>query len=327
MNQTPRNLSPGNLSPGNPSIWKPSPGSGSSRWHLLLALFASFTLVACDSGSSSSDAGLDLNLSGVEPLKGGYHYEGWLIIDSQPVSTGKFNVNDSGALVTLGGSAISGGMFVVDADVDDATAFVLTIEPAGDTDTLPATTKYMGGDIVSGQTQLSIAHGSSIGDDFSSSTGSFILATPTNGADSDELSGIWWLDPSSGTMQPGLDLPTLPAGWRYEGWSVINGTPVTTGTFTSVTSADAFDGFSGSQAGPPFPGEDFLTSAPAGLNFPTDLSGTVAVISVEPFPDDDPAPFTLKPLVGNVPASAAPFMVYTMATNQGSIPGGSVQLR
>lgn len=299
----------------------------SSRLHLLLALVASITMVACDSGSSSSDAGLDLSLAGVEPLSNGFHYEGWLIIDGQPVTTGKFNVNDGGALVSLSGSAISGGMFDIDADIDDATAFVLTIEPAGDTDTVPAATKYMGGDIVSGQTQLSISHGSSLGDDFASSTGNYILATPTNGADSNELSGIWWLDPSSGSMQPGLDLPTLPAGWRYEGWSVINGSPVTTGTFTSVASADDFAGFSGAQAGPPFPGEDFLTSAPAGQSFPTDLSGTVAVISVEPFPDNDPAPFTLKPLVGNVPASAAPFTVYSMGTNQGSIPSGSVRLR
>jgi len=299
----------------------------SPRTHLFVALLASITMVACDSGSSSSDSGLDLSLSGVEPLTNGFHYEGWLIIDGLPVTTGKFNVAENGSLVSLNGSAISGGMFDVDSDVDDASAFVLTIEPAGDTDAIPAATKYMGGDIVSGQTSLSIAHGSSLGDDFSSAAGNFILATPTNGADTDELSGIWWLDPSSGSPMAGLDLPALPAGWRYEGWSVIGGSPVTTGTFTSASGADGFDGFSGTQAGPPFPGEDFLTNAPVGLSFPTDLSGTVAVISVEPFPDNDPAPFTLKPLVGNVPASATPFSVYGMDANQASIPTGTVRLR
>lgn len=299
----------------------------SPRTHLFIALLASITMVACDSSSSSSDSGLDLSLSGVEPLTNGFHYEGWLIIDGQPVTTGKFNVAENGSLLALNGSAISGGMFDLDADVDDASAFVLTIEPAGDTDTIPAGTKYMGGDIVSGQTSLSIAHGSSLGDDFSSAAGNYILATPTNGADSNELSGIWWLDPSSGSPMAGLDLPALPDGWRYEGWSVIGGSPVTSGTFTSVASADGFGGFSGAQAGPPFPGEDFLTNAPSGLSFPTNLSGTTAVISVEPYPDNDPAPFTLKPLVGTVPASATPFSVYGMNTNQGSIPTGTVRLR
>ncbi len=299
----------------------------SPRFHLFLALLASVTLAACDSSSSSSDAGLELSLSGVEPLSNGFHYEGWLIIDGQPVTTGKFNVTENGAFVDLNGATIGNGSFDVDANVNDAAAFVLTIEPAGDTDAIPAATKYMGGDIVSGQTSLSIAHGSSLGDNFASAAGSYILATPTNGADSDELSGIWWLDPTSGSPQAGLDLPALPDGWRYEGWSVINGSPVTTGTFTSVSAADGFDGFSGAQAGPPFPGEDFLTNAPAGLSFPTDLSGTTAVISVEPYPDNSPAPFTLKPLVGNVPATASPFTVYEMGTNLGSIPTGSVRLR
>ena len=65
----------------------------SPRTHLFVALLASITMVACDSGSSSSDSGLDLSLSGVEPLTNGFHYEGWLIIDGQPVTTGKFNVN------------------------------------------------------------------------------------------------------------------------------------------------------------------------------------------------------------------------------------------
>ena len=42
--------------------------------------------------------------------------------------------------------------------------------------------------------------------------------------------------------------------------------------------------------GPPFPGQDFV-------NPPMDLIGGAAVISVEPEPDDSPAPFVLKPLL------------------------------
>jgi hypothetical protein len=41
---------------------------------------------------------------------------------------------------------------------------------------------------------------------------------------------------------------------------------------------------------PPFPGQDFV-------NPPTSLVGYAAVITIEPFPDNSPAPFLLKPLV------------------------------
>ena len=95
-------------------------------------------------------------------------------------------------------------------------------------------------------------------------------------------------------------MPTLPAGWAYGGWAVTGGEPVTTGRFTAVDVADLAAPFSGPTAGPPFPGEDFLMNAPAGLVFPTDLAGGLAVISIEPEPDDSPAPFTLKPLMGGI---------------------------
>ena len=86
--------------------------------------------------------------------------------------------------------------------------------------------------------------------------------------------GVWFLDNSSGAPAVGLTLPTLPDGWIYEGWAVIDGVPVSTGTFSTVDAADNSATFSGSKAGPPFPGEDFLINAPGmWLTFPTDLKG------------------------------------------------------
>ncbi|NIP37133.1 MAG: hypothetical protein GWN18_19335, partial [Thermoplasmata archaeon] len=77
----------------------------------------------------------------------------------------------------------------------------------------------MGGDI---------AH--NIGMDLSTATGEYILATPSNGADTDELSGIWYLNRSTGTPVAGLDLPDLTGtDWIYEGWVVVDGVPVTSG--------------------------------------------------------------------------------------------------
>jgi len=39
----------------------------------------------------------------------------------------------------------------------------------------------------------------------------------------------------------------------------------------------------------------------------------MAVISVEPAPDDSPAPFTLKPLTRAIPANAADHVAFSMA--------------
>ena len=100
----------------------------------------------------------------------------------------------------------------------------------------------------------------------------------------------------------------------YEGWAVIDGVPVTTGRFTDAAAADDFDGFSGDQGGPAFPGEDFIHNAPDGVDFPTDLTNATIVISVEPEVDDSPAPFALKPLVSEVADGIGDHQVQTLGT-------------
>lgn len=171
---------------------------------------------------------------------------------------------------------------------------------------------------------LTINHGAALATDFATATGDYILATPTNSDNNDELSGVWWLDPSAG---PGaaLNLPTLPKGWAYEGWAVIDGTPVSTGIFTSVTGADDQARYSGPVDGPPFPGEDFLLNSPTRLTFPTDLTEAAIVISVEPVPDNSNAPFLLKPLVGTVPTGATDRTLYNVNNNASATnPTGTV---
>ena len=255
---------------------------------------------------------LSFEQNGLEPLANGFHYEGWLIIDGAPVTTGKFNVNADGDLVDLDNRVIGSSAFIVPENAQDASLVVLTIEPAGDVDTIPAATKYLGGAIVDGLANLSIDAAPALGNDFSEASGSYILATPTNGNDNDENSGVWFLDLSSGSPSAGLNVPELPAGWEYEGWVVVDGQPISTGRFTDPAAADDFSGFSGDQGGPPFPGEDFLSNAPEGINFPLDLSGAPVVISVEPSPDDSAAPFAFKPLVGVSPEGAQDHFTYSL---------------
>ncbi|MDX1591398.1 MAG: anti-sigma factor [Balneolaceae bacterium] len=292
----------------------------------LTILVLGFTIAACSTNTESLDSELRLQFSGLETLQNGFHYEGWLILDDGPITTGKFNVNANGDIVDLDGNPNADGVFTVMDEIGSASAFVLTIEPAGDVDDIPADTHHLAGSISNGMGNLSLSHSASLGSSFSNSTGEYILATPTDGVNDNENSGIWFLNPTSGSAVAGLNLPTLPDGWRYEGWAVYDGIPLTTGTFTSTSEADAFNDFSGLQGSPPFPGEDFLMNAPGGVMFPIDLAGGVAVISIEPFPDDSPAPFALKPLVGSIPANATDRMLYTMDNNSGSFPEGTVRL-
>lgn len=294
----------------------------------MTALAAAALLAACDGSSGPDDRDrLSLSFNGLEPLAGGAHYEGWAMIGGTPVSTGKFDVDASGNVVSVSGAAVPGGDFDAGRDLRAATAIIVTVEPAGDTDAVPAATKMMAGEVSGGTATLTVAAPQALGNAFTSATGTYILATPTNGMGTSERSGIWFIDPSSGMPMPGLSLAALPAGWKYEGWSVIGGTPVSTGTFTAVNTADAAAPFSGPMAGPPFPGEDFLANAPSGLAFPTDLRGTMAVISIEPDPDDSPAPFALKPLVGMVPAGAMDHTPYPMTNQAGTtFPTGTARI-
>lgn len=286
-----------------------------------LVILSLVLITSCENDEDQPTTGnLTLNISGLEDLGTNFVYEGWLIVDGAPVTTGIFKVNTEGQL--------SQTAFTLNSDdVSKASAFVLTIEPSNDPDPSPSKVHILAGNISSSTASLSVGHAAALGNNFAGSSGQYILATPTDDADNNENSGVWFLDPSSGSAAAGLNLPALPEGWEYEGWAVIDGTPVTTGKFTSLSQADASAPFSGPNQGPPFPGEDFLENAPGSLTFPTDLSGAKVVISIEPVPDNSSAPFLLKPLLGDVPANAAvhtPYMLGNISANTN--PTGSASL-
>lgn len=279
--------------------------------HISFCLLIAFVLSACNSLNSSR--ALVFEPSNLPPLANGFHYEGWAIVDNTPISTGKFNVDAEGDLVNLLGQKMS--YFLPQENVQEVSSLVITIEPSGDTDDIPADTHILAGDVRSGRAFLGIQHQAALGTNFTGASGSYIFATPTTTANDDELSGVWFLDPSTGTPRASLNLPSLPVGWVYEAWAVINGQALSTGRFRDVASADDFNGFSGPNVGPSFPGEDFISNAPNGLNFPTNLAGQTIVISVEPDADDSSAPFILKPLVATSPSDAVAHQSYGLAQN------------
>jgi hypothetical protein len=251
------------------------------------------------------------SLRNIEPLQNGFLYEGWGMVNGSPVSFGKFNVNAEGQVVSPSGAPMP--VFKLPESLKTASSLIITIEPAVDPNPGPSESKFIGGPVVGGQATLTTASTAAIGTDFSSASGNFLFATPTEQpSNTNPLSGMWFMN---GPGLAGLSLPTLPAGWEYEGWVVVGGRPLSTGKFSSPSGADSDSTFSGPNAGPPFPGEDFLRNAPTGLSFPTDLRSGRIVVSVEPKPDDSPAPFSLKPLV-RADLVSVPSRTPTALTNQ-----------
>lgn len=259
---------------------------------------------AGDDDAGAETRSLTFSFDGLPVLGDEYVYEGWIIVDDAPVTTGRFTIDEEGAL--------DPATFEVDAAmVDAATVFVLTIEPATGDDPAPADTHVLAGTLDSGSAILGIDHMAALGDDFTGATGTFLLATPSSAATDDNDQGIWFITPGD-PMTPGFTLPELPAGWVYEGWVVDTSgespVPTSTGRFTDPAAAD--DDAGGPAAGPedtpPFPGADFIDPA-------TVLTADhMAVLSIEPDPDDSPGPFQLKPLGLPIGTDVGPTNPYTM---------------
>ncbi|QYJ69530.1 anti-sigma factor [Flavobacterium litorale] len=282
----------------------------------LAALAVGVLAVSCssddDSGTPQEElADLRLDLNGLEPLGNGFTYEGWIIVDGNPVSTG-----------VLTSITFPQTMRVNATQLSNATAFVLSIEPANDTDPAPSDTKVMAGDFAGNTATVNTG----VVGDFTSASGMFFLRTPTDEMgmnNGNDQYGVWFGTPG---MPPtaNFNLPTLPEGWAYEGWVVGDSGPLSTGTFTSFSAVDSSSLFSETQQpGPPIPGEDFFINAPAGETFPLDIRNRNVVISVEPVPDDSPAPFAMKPLVGIAGEETAP-ATHPFGQNLASLPEGSV---
>jgi hypothetical protein len=283
-----------------------------NKFFSLLAL--SMLLVSCnddDAPTTAAPSQLKLNLTGLENLGANFKYEGWIVVNGAPVTTGTFTVNDAGVL--------SKTSFDVDATtLANATKFVLSIEPAVDTDSAPSNTKYLVGDFSGNSATVN----SGIVGDFATATGKYLIASPSSMSMMDPFAGVWFINGANGSA--GLSLPTLESGWKYEGWVVKNGTVLSTGKFSNPAIADESGAYSGTLASPPFPGEDFIVNAPTGVTFPWDLSSSTLVISVEPVPDNSSMPFTLKPLSHNVSATPSEGATVDMTRSLMSFPTGTV---
>lgn len=270
------------------------------------------TEVWCGISSAVQGPRLELSFAGLEPLGPDYVYEGWLITSDGPVTSGRFNIAEDGETHT----------FAVAQDIaDDSTLFVLTIEPAVGDDPAPSDTHVLAGAFDNGEAMLALEHPAAFGTDFADADGSYILQTPSTASiPGDYAQGIWFVNPGAGAAS--LMLPALPKGWAYEGWVVDGNGPVSTGRFTDAGMADSDQGgpSAGPDGTPSFPGQDFISPA-------RNLVGNRVVISVEPDPDDSPAPFAIKPLVDMNVEDVGPGVLQSMVNNAAQSPSGVATLR
>ena len=252
----------------------------------------------------------------LEPMQNGFHYEAWVVYDTNVLSLGKFNVGHAGGLVDLQGGAIAGGRFALGADAAGATDVLVTIEPPDDADGVPSDTRYLAGSIEDGAAELSVGHALALGDSYRRAKAYYILSSPSSYDEGEEWqSGIWWLDlteDSSLEGDPGFHLPELPPGWVYEGWVEIEGTPFTTGRFYHVYGHDFDSPYNGPRPVPAIPGEDYIRNPPRGFSFPTDIRGDPLYVTIEPYPDDSRDPFTLMPLWDTIPPKGGYRVTYSV---------------
>jgi hypothetical protein len=248
-----------------------------------------------DSSSTTSSVPqrtITWELQHLEPLATGFVYEAWIIVDEEPISLARFAIVDGRPDVTSGD--------VDEADASAATRFVVTIEPDPDETKLISGTKILAGNFEQETVALSISDEFALGTDFGDIVGGYVLGTPSTIENDDEEFGVWFLDPRQG-LAPSLDLPTLPDGWIYEGWVIIEDEAHSTGRFVDPAAAD--DDGPGPAAGPLgqgplFPGQDFVDPPMSALD------ATIR-LTVEPKPDTSAEPFYLH-LLSDVAETLAP---------------------
>ena len=138
--------------------------------YFLILIIGLTTIVSCsvddDPPVVITDKTLTLNINELEDVGENFIYENWLIVSGSPVSAGTFSVNTEGVL--------SKTLFTIPSTaLDNATQYVLTVEPDQDTD--PTSSK------VHVLAEASIEHSAALGTNFSTAAGNYTLATTSNG--------------------------------------------------------------------------------------------------------------------------------------------------
>ena len=307
---------------------------------LILALLSCFVLLAaCGSDASLGRIAFTLSLPNLESFSvTGVRFQGWALVSGQPVSTGQFVLDasvtpkrvlsPSGVLYGTTTAATFGpsntGLGQSFPFILNATAFFVTIEPAGIDDGVPDGSVLMAGTFNGATCALSaagVAQGAqawTLGD-WTAASGVVTLESPTNGTptngtptngNANLASGMWFEIPGAPAL-PGLSLPAVQGSWRLQSWvsNSATGDTYSTGQFSAASGPDRdFQSAATRGAlnvGPLFPGQDFVTTVNTTTPILDLADGTwEARITAEPDVDNAQAPFPLTLLSAPLPSSA-----------------------
>ena len=259
------------------------------------------------------------------------HFELWLVdATMNPQSAGKFLI-DGETVVALNTQALLGdrNSSIFDSagtgignfpDPLTAISCFITLEDEGDADASPSPRTILQGLVNAGVAQLDVTGASASGGrgiaDFSMIVGEFSLQARSDnfmGNFNNDDMGIVFrrLGGGNDNALAGLDLPLLPAGWRYESWveERATGRVFSTGKFDDSLFLDDDHMTSPSEFASEdkfvSPGKEFLIDVPtqmfkaAGPN-----SITEVFVTLEVSPDNSLEPSDLRILEAMVPATA-----------------------
>lgn len=303
---------------------------------------------------------INLNINGLRDLGGSAWYEAW-IMWSEGEGDNLSNRHKSIGLLEKTGSlqfekSVQTNLgylqkmlhLVITVEEDTIIGHkIITANNIIDTVAGPSEYKIVAAKVVANNGIFDIGNEQILDFNFDESFGKFILDTPTDTLNTNLKSGIWFVDLDTSiseikdtlgnvidfdttiSKQNGLNLPEVPSGWLYESWIVINGDTLSLGTFTNPVGADDSSKYgAGLSNGYAFPGEDFLTNAPAGLSFPTDLSGKNIFITIKPkHPENSNLPFALIPFTASIPANAVAKNVYELQKNNSCFQLGTMEIK
>ncbi|MCP4726091.1 MAG: anti-sigma factor [bacterium] len=303
--------------------------SGKKIFVLMISILV---LTSCNVGDpfSAEEAitTLILQFNNLPALENDYHYEGWAVVDDEDKSIGKFKINESGVLTDIQGGPVLENTIGTEFDVSQATLIKISVEEAGDVNSIPSGSYILAGPVSGFSAVLSVSHAEAMGVSFSSATAKYLLATPSTTDTLDEKSGIWFQDEIVAEEPvPGIIAFDLESDWEYECWITVDGIELSTGKFDLPGAGDNSIEYLGDGSIPFLPGEDFINNAPAGLTFPLDLSGASIKITLESEKDDDRhAPSLLILFTGQVPFDAVINVNYTLTNQSSTLPSGTIAL-
>ncbi len=308
------------------------------RGGLALAVVLSLLLQGCDgregvTGPKGSSL-VTLSLTGLKPLGDGLNYQAWLIAGTASEPWGSslvlFDVDQDGRMVDPAADTVLVGPFQGKLDPPDVIGVAISLEASDTLLSYSSFTFLLGGDLAQGSAELGTGHWIALNQSLQDGSGRFVLGTPTDEDQENELSGLWFMDTEASPAGPGLALPEASPGWVYEAWVSVDEVDLSTGKFLGPTGADSANTYSGSLNAPAFPGEDFLVGAPTGLTFPPNLSGATVFVTLEPWMEWDvepDAPFPFRILEAQVPADATPLTVYEMTSLADQLPSGTATVQ